>query len=84
MLSSHAAWHYHVFGLSLRNVELLDVLVIIQVECSTGSGFLLSLSEVAAELIARLNVLFLRRAVFKDRQLFQGKFAFKDLIPFHA
>ncbi len=58
------------------------------VECPTGSGNLLDLSQVADELAARLTAIFLDRAdgtrpVFGDYRLFQTDPAWHGLIPFH-
>jgi len=58
------------------------------VECPTGSGRHLSLSEVADELSSRLVALFLRgedgrRPVFGGYELLQTDPAWRDLIPFH-
>ncbi len=58
------------------------------VECPTGSGRMLTLWEVAAELSRRLNRVFLddehgRRPVFGDQQIFQQDPGWHDLIPFH-
>ncbi len=59
-----------------------------RVECPTGSGVKLSLSEVADELARRLARLVLRdasgrRAVFGDDDRFQGDSQFVDYVPFH-
>jgi hypothetical protein len=59
-----------------------------QVECPIGSGKMLGLAEVAAELSRRLSSLFLRgkdgrRPVFGSSSLFQQDPAFRDHIPFH-
>jgi mannosylglycerate hydrolase MGH1-like protein len=59
-----------------------------KVECPTGSGQMLTLSEVADELSARLTRLFLRdengrRPVFGSYERFQDDPAWHDLIPFH-
>jgi hypothetical protein len=59
-----------------------------RIECPTGSGRLVGLTEVADELARRLNALFLRgadgrRAVLGDRPLFQNDPAFRDNVPFH-
>jgi len=58
------------------------------VECPTGSGTMLNLSEVADELSARLANLFLRdktgnRAVFGRTEKFQSDPHFRDYIMFH-
>jgi hypothetical protein len=58
------------------------------VECPTGSGRMMTLWEVAAELSRRLSRVFLndttgRRPVFGDQPLFQDDPAWHDLIPFH-
>ena len=58
------------------------------VECPTGSGRMLTLWEVAAELSRRLSRVFLddengRRPVFGDQEIFQRDPAWHDLIPFH-
>src|SRR5262249_23651868 len=59
-----------------------------KVECPTGSGRMLTLSEVADELSGRLAKLFLRdesgrRPVFGDRAFLQADPAWRDLVPFH-
>ncbi len=71
-----ALWKYHAFyGDSL------------QVECPTGSGHLMTLREVAAELGARLTRIFTqeegRRAVYGDFSTFQDDPHWRDLILFH-
>jgi hypothetical protein len=58
------------------------------VECPTGSGQMLTLWEVAAELSRRLSRVFLddengRRPVFGNQEIFQRDPAWHDLIPFH-
>jgi hypothetical protein len=58
------------------------------VECPTGSGRLMTLWEVAAEISRRLTRIFLendagRRPVFGGVELFQNDAAWHDLIPFH-
>jgi mannosylglycerate hydrolase MGH1-like protein/glycosyl hydrolase family 63 len=58
------------------------------VECPTGSGRMLTLWDVAAELSRRLSRVFLddengRRPVFGDQEIFQRDPAWHDLIPFH-
>ncbi len=58
------------------------------VECPTGSGRMLTLWEVAAELSRRLCGVFLEdetgaRPVFGNQELFQRDPAWHDLIPFH-
>jgi len=58
------------------------------VECPTGSGRMLTLWEVAAELSRRLSGVFLEdktgaRPVFGNQELFQRDPAWHDLIPFH-
>jgi len=58
------------------------------VECPTGSGRMLTLEEVAAEISRRLTRIFLedadgRRPVFGDAPLFQTDPNWHDLIPFH-
>ena len=59
-----------------------------QVEFPTGSGRLMHLGQVAAEISKRLNHLFLRdsdgrRPVFGDCELFQNDPHWKDYLPFH-
>ena len=59
-----------------------------RVECPTGSGRMLTLAEVAAELSRRLSRIFLndehgRRAVFGASDLLQRDPNWHDLIPFH-
>ena len=59
-----------------------------KVECPTGSGSYLTLSEIADELARRLTRLFLRgadgrRPVLGDNSLLQTDPAFRDHIPFH-
>ena len=58
------------------------------VECPTGSGRMMTLWEVAAELSRRLSSIFLRsedggRPVFGGNDLFRGNPHWKDLILFH-
>jgi hypothetical protein len=58
------------------------------VECPTGSGQMLTLGEVAAELSRRLSRIFLRsddgrRAVFGDVERFQRDPHWRDYVPFH-
>ena len=58
------------------------------VECPTGSGRLMTLSDVAAEISRRLSSIFLRgddgrRAVFGDNDTFQHGEHWRDAIPFH-
>ncbi|HXW08294.1 MAG TPA: hypothetical protein VD833_23890 [Vicinamibacterales bacterium] len=58
------------------------------VECPTGSGRMLTLREVAAELSQRLSRIFLRgddgrRAVFGSTEKFQGDPHWRDLLVFH-
>jgi len=58
------------------------------VECPTGSGRMLTLWEVAAELARRLSSVFLEngeglRPVFGDQEIFQRDPAWHDLIPFY-
>jgi hypothetical protein len=58
------------------------------IECPTGSGRHLTLSEVADELSRRLVRVFLpdangRRAVFGDNEHFQRDVHWRDYIPFH-
>ena len=59
-----------------------------KVECPAGSGTMMTLGEVAAELSRRLSRIFLRdangrRAVFGDLPLFQDDPHWRDLVPFH-
>jgi len=59
-----------------------------KVECPTGSGNLMNLSEVADELSRRLCSIFRRdgkgnRAVFGDSDLFNKSADWRDLVPFH-
>jgi mannosylglycerate hydrolase MGH1-like protein len=59
-----------------------------RVECPTGSGQMMTLSEVAAELSRRLSRIFLRsedgrRPVFGEVGMFQEDPFWRDLIPFH-
>jgi hypothetical protein len=59
-----------------------------QIECPKGSGTLMTISQVAAELARRLNAIFLRgpdgrRPVLGDHHLFQTDPAFRDHLPFH-
>src|SRR5262249_23332765 len=58
------------------------------VECPSGSGRMMTLSEVATEISRRLARLFLeekdgRRPVFGTTELFQSDPNWHDLIPFH-
>ena len=58
------------------------------VECPTGSGRMLTLAQVAAELSRRLSSIFLndaqgRRPVFGTAALFQDDPHWHDLVPFH-
>ncbi|MFN8526713.1 MAG: glucosidase [Chloroflexota bacterium] len=58
------------------------------VECPTGSGNLLSLSQIADEIGGRLTRIFLRdgdgrRPVFGDESAFQNDPHWRDLIPFY-
>jgi len=60
----------------------------LKVECPTGSGNLMNLADVAAEIGRRLAGIFLRddsgrRPVFGDCQLFHTDPHWRDLIPFH-
>jgi hypothetical protein len=60
----------------------------VKVECPTGSGQMMSLSEVATELSRRLSCVFLRdekgrRPVFGDVERFQQDPNWRDLVPFH-
>jgi Glycosyl hydrolase family 63 C-terminal domain len=59
-----------------------------KVECPTGSGQMMTLKEVAAEISRRLSRIFLRdanerRAVFGATEKFQTDPNWRDLIPFH-
>ena len=59
-----------------------------QVECPTGSGRMMTLWEVAADLSRRLTRIFLndgagRRPVFGSVEVFQRDSYWHDLIPFH-
>jgi len=59
-----------------------------RVECPTGSGRMLTLEEVAADISRRLSRIFLRdeegrRPVFGDVALFQGDPHWRDYVPFH-
>jgi Mannosylglycerate hydrolase MGH1-like glycoside hydrolase domain len=59
-----------------------------RVECPTGSGRMLTLSEVAEDLSRRLTSLFLKdgsghRAVFGRHEQFQNDPNWSDLVPFH-
>jgi hypothetical protein len=59
-----------------------------RVECPTGSGRMMTLAEVAAELSRRLSRIFLRdedgrRPVFGDIQRFQRDPHWRDYLPFH-
>jgi hypothetical protein len=59
-----------------------------KVECPTGSGQLMTLAEVAAEISRRLARIFLRddndrRPVFGAAEKFQVDPLWRDLIPFH-
>ncbi len=67
---------HHYFGDSVR------------VECPTGSGQMMSLAEVAAELSKRLSRIFLRdgegrRPVFGDVDYFHQDPHWRDCVPFH-
>jgi hypothetical protein len=58
------------------------------VECPTGSGRMMTLSEVAADLSQRLSRIFLRgpdgrRPVYGDRDVFQNDPHWRDLVLFH-
>jgi hypothetical protein len=75
MIESLQKFH-HYFGDELK------------VECPTGSGTMLTLSEVATELSRRLSSVFLRdehgrRPVHGDVELFQQDPRWRDLVPFH-
>jgi hypothetical protein len=59
-----------------------------KVECPTGSGQMMTLWEVAAEVSKRLSRIFLkdeddRRPVFGATEKFQTDPAWRDLVPFH-
>jgi hypothetical protein len=59
-----------------------------KVECPTGSGQMMNLSEVAAELSRRLSRIFLRdqdkrRPVFGSVEKFQSDPDWRDLVPFY-
>ena len=59
-----------------------------KVECPTGSGKMLTLWEVAAEISKRLSRIFLkdageRRPVFGNAEKFQTDANWRDLVPFH-
>jgi hypothetical protein len=59
-----------------------------KVECPTGSGQMMTLWEVAAEISKRLSRIFLkdeddRRPVFGATEKFQTDPAWRDLVPFH-
>ena len=59
-----------------------------KVECPTGSGQMMNLWEVAAELSRRLSQIFLRessgrRPVFGPVEKFQSDPNWRDLVPFH-
>jgi hypothetical protein len=59
-----------------------------KVECPTGSGRMMTLAEVAAEISRRLSRIFLkdergRRPVHGEYELFQQDPMWSDLIPFH-
>jgi hypothetical protein len=59
-----------------------------RVECPTGSGRMVTLDQVAAELARRLACIFLldedgKRAVFGSNQMFNADPHWRDLIPFH-
>jgi Glycosyl hydrolase family 63 C-terminal domain len=59
-----------------------------KVECPTGSGVMMTLAEVAAEISRRLSSIFLkdphgRRPVFGQDALFQHDPHWHDLVPFH-
>jgi hypothetical protein len=60
----------------------------VKVECPTGSGQMLTLTEVATELSRRLSCVFLRdekgrRPVFGDVEPFQQDPKWRDLVPFY-
>jgi hypothetical protein len=59
-----------------------------KVECPTGSGQMMTLREVAAEISRRLSRIFLldengRRPVFGGTEKFQTDMNWRDLVPFH-
>ena len=59
-----------------------------KVECPTGSGQMMTLWEVAAEISQRLSRIFLRdangrRPVFGGTEKFQADANWRDLVPFH-
>jgi hypothetical protein len=59
-----------------------------KVECPTGSGQMITLREVAAEISHRLSRIFLRdtdnrRPVFGNTEKFQNDPNWRDLVPFH-
>ncbi len=59
-----------------------------KVECPTGSGQMMTLWEVAAEISQRLSRIFLRdanghRPVFGGNEKFQADANWRDLVPFH-
>ncbi len=59
-----------------------------KVECPTGSGQMMTLRQVAAEISRRLSRIFLRdeggrRAVFGREEKFQTDHNWRDLVPFH-
>ncbi len=59
-----------------------------QIECPKGSGVMMTISEIGAELARRLNALFLRgadgrRPVLGGNDLFQTDPHFRDHVPFH-
>jgi len=59
-----------------------------RVECPTGSGQMMTLWEVAAEISRRLSLLFLRgadgrRPVLGTNETFQQNEHWRDLVPFH-
>jgi hypothetical protein len=59
-----------------------------KIECPTGSGQMMTLWEVAAEISRRLSLLFLRgsdgrRPVFGSNETFQQNEHWRDLVPFH-
>ncbi len=59
-----------------------------QIECPKGSGTMLTLPEIGAELARRLNAIFLRgpdgrRPVLGGNETFQTDPHFRDLVPFH-